>query len=391
MINFIKILNDIQFSAKSAVLKSFVNKPIEEIEKKVERTRANRKSDPSSAIEYGKWLFDKTKDDLSLLKSVLGGQDLKYSAIADKIADEVLQCGIDYFKKFSDSDNVDPGTSSMSCFKLAKSIVVGSIVTQRCNENIENLQEWIDDPDRVKYRRIKQYFVPLSQLIDEFQDQNETIANAVTYISRAKPLLQNIKSILGNTDSLYLGLSTRVASDAQGYIVNEVNVTQDAVIKSAEQFGGDRRIASMVFLSKFKEVLTAAWNATVLLGTLDMLSDFKINRYNKNKESLRQLCNQVGVPTYGSPSPTPSPGPRPQPPKSGCYIATMVYGSYDAPQVLVLRQFRDNVLNKYYLGRRFISFYYHYSPGWVSKMQDKHTINIILRSVLNFIVKSIKS
>jgi len=391
MIGFIKILDGIQFSAKSTILKSFVNKPIDEIEKKVEQTRTNRKRDQPSAIEYGKWLFDKTKDDLNLLKSVLGEQDLKYSAIADKIAEEVLQCGIDYFKEFKDSDTIDPGNSSMNCFKLAKSIVVGSIVSQRCNENIANLQEWIDDPDRLKYRRIKQYFEPLTKLIDEFEVQNETIANAVTYLNHAKPLLQNIKNILGSTESLYLGLSTRIASDAQGYIVNEVNVTQDAVTKSAEQFGGERRIASMVFLSKFKEVLAAAWNATILLGTLDMLSDFKINHYNKNKETLRQLCNQLGVYTNDSPSPPPSPSSHPQQPKGGCYIATMVYGSYDAPEVLILRQFRDNVLDKYYLGRRFISFYYHYSPGWVAKMQDKRRINIILKSVLNVLVKSMKS
>ena len=394
MMSFIKILNGIQFSAKATVLKSFVNKPIEEIENKVDQTKTNRKSDSASAVEYGKWLFEKTKDDLNLHKSVLGGQELKYSAIADKIADEVLQCGIDYFKKFKDSDSVDPGSSSMSCFKLAKSVVVGSIVTQRCNENITNLQEWIDDPDRIKFRKIKQYFEPLKNLIDEFEDQNETISNAVTYLNRAKPLLQNIKAILGSTDSLYLGLSTRVASGAQSYIINEVNVTQDSVIKSAEQFGGDRRIASMVFLGKFKEVLAAAWNATVLLGSLDMLLDFKTNRYNTNKESLRKLCDQVGVFSQSSSPSSSSPRSTTRSTTSssgGCYIATMVYGSYDAPQVLVLRRFRDDVLINYSLGRKFINYYYRHSPGWVAKMQDNQKINSILRSLLNVIVKSLKS
>lgn len=52
---------------------------------------------------------------------------------------------------------------------------------------------------------------------------------------------------------------------------------------------------------------------------------------------------------------------------SGCYIATMVYGSYDAPEVWVLRRFRDNVLQHSRGGRWFIGWYYSWSPGFVAK------------------------
>ena len=41
----------------------------------------------------------------------------------------------------------------------------------------------------------------------------------------------------------------------------------------------------------------------------------------------------------------------------GCYIATCVYGSYGAPEVLTLRRFRDEILKKHMLGRMFISPY----------------------------------
>ena len=46
----------------------------------------------------------------------------------------------------------------------------------------------------------------------------------------------------------------------------------------------------------------------------------------------------------------------------GCYVATSVYGSYDCPEVWVLRRFRDNFLVKYWAGRRFIDMYYAISP-----------------------------
>lgn len=46
----------------------------------------------------------------------------------------------------------------------------------------------------------------------------------------------------------------------------------------------------------------------------------------------------------------------------GCYIATAVYGSYEAPQVLVLRRFRDERLASSALGRLAIETYYKISP-----------------------------
>lgn len=41
-----------------------------------------------------------------------------------------------------------------------------------------------------------------------------------------------------------------------------------------------------------------------------------------------------------------------------CFIATAVYGNENAPELHILRDFRDNVLNKNYLGKRFVEFYY---------------------------------
>jgi len=51
--------------------------------------------------------------------------------------------------------------------------------------------------------------------------------------------------------------------------------------------------------------------------------------------------------------------------KSGCYIATSVYGSYDCPQVWTLRRYRDYTLAKTWYGRAFIRYYYAVSPTLV--------------------------
>jgi ribosomal protein L7/L12 len=50
------------------------------------------------------------------------------------------------------------------------------------------------------------------------------------------------------------------------------------------------------------------------------------------------------------------------PAKSGCWIATAAYGSAEAPEVAVLRRYRDAVLSRTALSRSFIRAYYRISP-----------------------------
>ena len=65
----------------------------------------------------------------------------------------------------------------------------------------------------------------------------------------------------------------------------------------------------------------------------------------------------------------------------------MVYGDYDHPQVMVLRDFRDTILSNSIFGRAFIKFYYRYSPTWVEKLKDKRVINDTIRFLLNGFIK----
>jgi hypothetical protein len=72
---------------------------------------------------------------------------------------------------------------------------------------------------------------------------------------------------------------------------------------------------------------------------------------------------------------------------SGCYVATMVYGSYDAPEVMVLRRFRDDTLSHSKAGRAFIRWYYSWSPGFVAKYHHLSWLHAIIKVVLNRLVK----
>ena len=68
----------------------------------------------------------------------------------------------------------------------------------------------------------------------------------------------------------------------------------------------------------------------------------------------------------------------------------MVYGDYDDPNVKVLRSFRDEKLSKSFYGRKFIHYYYKYSPQLVSRLKDFKTINSIIRMILDKLILILK-
>lgn len=74
----------------------------------------------------------------------------------------------------------------------------------------------------------------------------------------------------------------------------------------------------------------------------------------------------------------------------GCYIATMIYGSYEHPQVMILRWYRDNVLRKNLLGQLFIRTYYFFSPKLVAVLKGHDKINKTIRYILDKQVQRIK-
>lgn len=375
---FLDILTKQEFSAKEDFLKGFVQKPIEQIEKKIEEAKAKRKANKANAVNVGKALYEQTSENLKQLKFILGTSNLKFSSISDKVSDEILQCGIDYFSHYKDS-STDPGSASMDLFRKAKTLAVGNIAKQRCSENTENLQEWIDDkPERDKQARILADFEKLKNLIDDYESRSETVANGKQLLASARPYLNNVKSVLGSTDELYLGLSSRIASDAQGMCVSEINKLQE---RFANTYDNATKVAAILLL---KERVNEAWDVTTTIGSMDLRQDFR-TRYTQNRTSLSNLKTQLAtVNTGGGRSSGGSSG------SSGCYIATMAYGDYDHPQVIILRQFRDEVLDKSALGKWFIKTYYLYSPKLVERLKNKKTLNGIIRKALNQFIKFIK-
>ena len=325
---FLDILTKQEFSAKEDFLKGFVQKPIEQIEKKIEESKSKRKANKANSIKAANSLLADTKESIKQLKSILGTTNIKYTSIADKLAMEFFACGRDYFMHFKDTDT-DPSDYSMKLFKNAKGYAVGNIAKQQIDENIKDLQEWIDDkPERDKQKLIGEDLKFITSKLERFQNLNDTIANAKDLAESCKPKLFNIRTSLGRTDDFYLKISGAVVNNVQGMLVTVVNDEQELfqfavnpssanIQKIAEiavrRNGANRANATDALTNLLTDRYTATENLKTAirgavavsrtLGELDMDSQLK-TRYNTNNSTLLSLASQLGISSSTSSSST---------------------------------------------------------------------------------------
>jgi len=109
---------------------------------KLKQQKNKRKASKANAAKAGEELFTSTANDLNQLKSIVGASDLKYTSISDKVANEVLQCSIDYFNDSQEKDsNSDYWETSMKLAKQAKTLAIGKLTKDRIKDSIETLEE----------------------------------------------------------------------------------------------------------------------------------------------------------------------------------------------------------------------------------------------------------
>jgi len=281
--NFLKILSKQDFSAKVDFFKGFVQKPIEQIVRKIEEIKKKQKTNPENAGEYGSDLFETTKDLVFTIISILGETDIKSITISDKLANEILQCSISFFNYFYETER-EVGEIALDLNEKAESIALGSIVKARINESTPILIKYINQrSEREKIKLIKSELEFVKSNLERFQDLPDTIFSAKDLIANCKPKLLKIKQIFGSTDKFYLNLSSEVVQNTQNMIVNTVNKEMES---SNDFFSSlsNRRL----------EKIKAALDTTFKLGTFDMDTILK-SHYTKNLDGLKLIAKQLGI------------------------------------------------------------------------------------------------
>ena len=118
------------------------------------------------------------------------------------------------------------------------------------------------------------------------------------------------------------------------------------------------------------------WQKNILNGTKDaFITELKQIAEKHDDAYIQELITKMnGLQTAG-----------------GCYVATAVYGSYDCPQVWILRRFRDHTLAETWYGRAFIRTYYAISPTLVKWFGHTEWFKKMWKGKLDRMVANLKA
>lgn len=358
----LKLFSNCNGTTQKYLSQKFTEEPLHKIEGQIESCKKKRKENKGNAYEFGLKLYTNTKDDLTLLKSILGTNDLKYKALADQLANEIMQCGIDYFNESQENNSRDNYLeSSQKLTKLADSIAVGKIAKDRAKDGLATLED-------MKDREINKAMAILNSIKEAYNTACNQIDAEVeklqyhefggmrlprTDVSINWSKVEKMKASCLNWDKV-----VEVVSD--GISINDVEIIQ--------------RCSNQSKVSEYKNLVDFLIGklGPIQINQIKHICYWKDVRAAQAKSTAKQVGKTISTAT------------------DGCYIATMAYGDYEHPQVLKLRTFRDEFLRQSYLGRKFIKLYYTYSPLLVEKLKDKPRTNEVIRTLLDQLIKIIR-
>ncbi len=282
------------------IQEKIISAPMNRIKAEISKVKNVDSDNATASYLAGKELIGNTKADLKMMKDVCGDGDSMYGMIADNLAKQILQCGINYFNGSKDvDDQYERIDKAMELQGYALQIAVGPITRGRCKQNVDILQS---AKSKLPPKEVKDDFDRIIKLLKSFGKENNDrapridifarskapnqslnlISNAIELIKNCAPHLRSIKEVLGAQDRQYLSLSTAVAQAALGATIQAVNAAQ-----------GEKDIFGNVDISLVKEAFKEGWRATLYMDKLDLEDSFKQGRYKTNRNTLHDLIESL--------------------------------------------------------------------------------------------------
>ena len=117
-----------------------VDAPIAAIERGISEAKTTNTKDAQAQLKAGKRLKSNTGKSLSALKSLVGSNDIRYGSIADKLANQILQCSINYFNNI-DGESREIIENALELGEYALKIAVGKMACDHIQHNVVILRK----------------------------------------------------------------------------------------------------------------------------------------------------------------------------------------------------------------------------------------------------------
>jgi len=210
---------------KQYVAAKFTDRPISSIESQVEKAKKSRTDDASDAEEYGEELYKQTKTDLAFLKNVLGASNVNYQVIVNKVANELLQCSIDFFNYYNSDNDTDfnPFEDALKITKYAKGIGANGQVKNRIDEALGTLEE-------MRYRDANQVIAFLNQVIDVYAEVEKENSGIDAIISGRRSVVNEDKIMEAARPLLDNGMIEKVAKSGKEDLIKNFYTSLDKLL-----------------------------------------------------------------------------------------------------------------------------------------------------------------
>lgn len=198
--------------SKKYLADKFAEEPLHNIEAAIENTKQKRNRSKIDADKFGKQLHNETNELLEKLKSILGSENLKFKMVADNVAKEIMQCGIDYFNESRENHNDDACIEvAMQLNKTAESIAVGKLTKDRAKDHLKTLEE-------MKDQVLSETIVFLRSIKKLYLDNEKNIRDEVAKLE------QSVDVLLGRKTINYWTIEEMISNSIQWDKVDEMMI-----------------------------------------------------------------------------------------------------------------------------------------------------------------------
>lgn len=270
--------------AKRYIIKKLTQKEIYEIETLLERNATQRKSEPDLAFLYGFALYSESKEKLSYLISILGADDFNYKMIADRVAQEIMQCADDYFERQDDPHSKELSETMLGLLDQAVVVAASSQLIEKINNKTQQIKQLAAEGPMLAA------FEEMDKNLKSIEVSSVSVDKIAAVLTMCKKNLSVIKNTPGVNDEMYSNLSSSVVMRVLNVLIGIVNELQTNLA------GNHYKI------ELFKITIPKAFNVVFSLRLLAMNNETKawyIRNYTTIKE-LNEHAEQISSQSISS-------------------------------------------------------------------------------------------